>query len=88
MSDAPLALYATSPIYCEKCGATLAIKMPGGYLRVEYRGREFLVYGGEGAFFETSCGARVRGSDRLCGTRHRFTLAPTSESLPSVASVR
>lgn len=81
-------MYQSQPIYCEKCGATIAVQLPGGYVRVEHRGREFLVYGGEGAFFETTCGSRVRGSDRLCGQKHRFTLAPAPESLPFVAIVR
>lgn len=70
-------MFESAPVHCEKCGATLGVRLPGGYWRSEFRGREFLVYGGDGAFFETTCGARVRGSDRLCGTRHHFTLAQT-----------
>jgi hypothetical protein len=76
-------MYTSTAVHCEVCGATIGVVLPGGYFRSEFRGREFLVYGGDGAYVETTCGARVRGSDRVCGRRHHFSL---SQSTPPLAS--
>ena len=79
-------MYTSTAIHCEVCGATLGVILPGGYFRSEFRGREFLVYGGPGAYFETTCGARVRGSDRVCGRRHRMSLAQSEPPLTSASA--
>jgi len=65
-------------IHCRDCHSTLGIVLPGGYLRVAYKGRESLVRGlPGGVFFETTCGGRI--GDRPCGRREQFVLDGSGE---------